>query len=330
MGERLFYTYHMAAVLFRLLSIFLMIGIGWIARRRTLLNADTTRNLSRLLTSRFYPALIFTSISHNFNTHSLLSNWQLPAGTFLIMLTGFLIGLLVERFLTDPHSKQGHAFLFQCTINNFSFLPMPLALMLWGEAGVAGLIFSAMGPELAMWTLGVYALSGRRLRRENLQRLLNPPLLTLTATLCFVLLRDALPEGSIAVLSHPVLAELQNAVQSTLKMLGAATIPIAMMIAGSRMAGLKAQHLFSKVQMVLALLRLIIIPAAAIGLIFLLPLEADVRRILVLVAIMPVAVSSVVLCELYDGDSDFSASAVLVTHLFCLITVPIWLALLSI
>ena len=320
----------MLSIFFRLLSIFLMIGIGWIARRRDIISADTTRSLSRLLTYYFYPALIFTSMTRHFNADSLAANWQLPAGTFAIMLIGFTIGLLVERLLTDPHSPQGHAFLFQCTINNYSFLPMPLVLMLWGEPGVAGLIFSAMGPELAIWTLGIYALSGRQLNLESFRQLLNAPLITMVATLCFIFLRDQIPAASAAFASRPTVVELTDAISSSLTLLGGATIPLAMMVAGSRMAGLRSHHLFSRIQIALALLRLVIIPAVAIGLMALLPLAGDTRRILTLVAVMPVAITSVVLCELYNGDSDFAASSVLITHLLCLVTVPLWLILLSI
>jgi len=320
----------MLSIFLRLLSIFLMIGIGWVARRRSIISAETTRSLSRLLATYFYPALIFTSMTRHFNTGSLVANWQLPVGTFVIMLIGFATGLLVERLLTDPHSRQGHAFLFQCTINNYSFLPMPLALMLWGEAGVAGLIFSAMGPELAIWTLGVYALSGRKLRLGSLRQLINPPLITMIATLCFVVLRDQLPGAAAGFTARPPVTEFTGAVNSALALLGGATIPLAMMVAGSRMAGLHAHHLFSRIQIVLALLRLVLIPAIAIGLMTMLPLADEIRRILILVAIMPVAVFSVVLCELYEGDSDFAASSILVTHMLCLITVPLWLSLLSI
>lgn len=319
----------MLSIFFRLLSIFLMMAIGWLARRRGLINSDTTRHLSKMLTYFFYPALIFTSMTSHFSTQSLAANWQLPAGAFLIMLIGFGIGLLVERLLTDPHSKQGHAFLFACTINNYSFLPLPLVLMLWGEPGVAGLIFSALGPELAVWTLGIYALSGRKLRIESLRQLLNPPLLTMVASLCIVFLRDQLPPGLSAIGVRPAIAELKAAVFAALTLLGGATIPMAMVVAGSRMADLRPHHLFSRIQAALAVLRLVIIPAIAFGLMALLPLTLDTRRILVMVAIMPVAVTSVVLSELYDGDSDFAASSVFITHLACLITVPLWLFLLN-
>ena len=49
--------------------------------------------------------------------------------------------------------------------------------------------------------------------------------------------------------------------------------------------------------------------------------------VLLVVAIMPSAVSSVPLSETYGSDSKFAASAVLTTHVFSLITIPLWLTL---
>ncbi len=319
----------MYLIFFRLLSVFLMIGIGWIARQRQMIEADSTRSLSRLLTNFFYPALIFTSMLRNFDTGGLAAHWTLPVGGFLIMLLGFGIGLLAERLLVDPHSRQGHAFLFQCTVNNYSFLPMPLALMLWGEAGVAGLIFSTLGPEVAVWTLGVYAFSGRQLRRDSLRHLVNAPLLTMIAALALILLRDGLPTRAVSFLAMPTVQASSEAIMAALTLIGGATIPIAMIVAGSRMAGLRGHHLFSRLQVSVGALRLLLIPAAAILLMHMLPLTADVERILCLVAVMPSAITSVVLSEIYRADSEFAASSVLVTHLFSLLTIPLWLALLA-
>lgn len=309
-----------------------MIGIGWIARRKGVLDAEATRQLSRLLATCIYPALIFSSMTRHFDVQALKSHWILPVGAFGIMFSGFIIGLCVERWFTDPHSRQGHVFLFQCTINNYSFLPMPLALMLWGETGVANLIFSTLGPELAIWTLGVYALSGRKLNRDNFKQLLNPPLLTILATLAFIVLRDIMPIAASAdsSTSDAPLAALGEAIRSAITLLGGATIPLAMIIAGSRMAGLRVHHLVSRTQMALTLLRLVIIPAAVVLMIMMAPFSEESRKILILVAIMPSAVTSVVLSEIYHADSEFAAATVLMTHLLCLLTIPLWLLLLKI
>jgi predicted permease len=47
----------------------------------------------------------------------------------------------------------------------------------------------------------------------------------------------------------------------------------------------------------------------------------------VLIAVMPAAMSSVTLAEAYGADAEFSAAALLTTHLACLVTIPLWLAL---
>ncbi len=318
----------MLPIALRIISIFMMIGVGWIACRLNIINADTTRNLSRLLTSFFYPALIITSMTRNFTPESLVARWYLPVGAFGIMLIGFCIGLLLERPLVNPQSRQGHAFLFQCTINNFSFLPMPLVLMFWGETAVASLIFSSLGPELAIWTLGVYAISGRRLRGGGFKHLFSPPLLSMAGALIFVFVKDALPAAFTAFFAQTFFREAGEAITSSATLFGNATIPVAMLVAGSRMAGLHPGHIFSRVQIAVGAIRLILVPAASFALILLLPLDTDTRRILILVSTMPSAVSSVILSEIYQADSEFAASSVLITHLLCLITIPFWLYLL--
>ena len=95
------------------------------------------------------------------------------------------------------------------------------------------------------------------------------------------------------------------------------------------MSELKWSHLFSLNQSVLAALRLLVIPATAVALVFLLPFgEETLRKVLLVVAIMPSAIASVILSEVYGGDIAFSSVGVLVTHLLSLITIPMWLFLL--
>jgi predicted permease len=59
----------------------------------------------------------------------------------------------------------------------------------------------------------------------------------------------------------------------------------------------------------------------------LVPMDGEIRRVLVLIATMPVAMASVTLAEAYKSDADFSAAAILFTHAACLVTVPLWLLL---
>jgi len=302
-----------------------MIAAGAGARRRNLLDAETTARLSRLVVVLFYPALIYSTLVNAFTFRELLEHWRLPGGAFLIMLVGFAVGVPATRLLCHSSDREKHTFHFQCTINNYSFLPMPIILLLWGERGVANLIFSTVGSEIAVWTLGMLALTGGRLRWASLRHLLTPPMLAILAaagTLAFT-------EFTGGTLPPPgATGEAWTALLSALDLFGKATVPLAMLVAGSRMAELHPRHVFGVSQTGLILLRTVIIPATAAALLFSLPFPVPARRVLFVVAVMPCSVASVMLSDVYDGDSDFAAASVLTTHLAALATVPLWLALL--
>jgi malate permease and related proteins len=317
----------MIAIILRILATFLMIGVGFLARKRGQITNETTRQLSHLLTTFFYPALIFTSMTRNFDLPSLGTFWVLPAGGFLIMLLGFVLGILIEKFIHRPAAGSENAFLFQCTINNYSFLPLPIALMLWGEAGVAGIIFSSLGSELALWTLGLFAISGRRMNAASLKRMISPPLVTIAISIFWIVLRDLLPAATMDAITHPMLQNPTEAALDAMRMLGSATIPIAMVMAGSRMAGLQPNHMFSLDKGIVAGLRLLVVPAIVVLCLVILPIAPDIRRTLLLVATMPSAVASVIFAELYNEDAEFAAACILLTHILCIPTIPLWMLL---
>lgn len=317
----------MIAIILRILATFLMIGVGFLARRKGQITNETTRQLSHLLTTFFYPALIFTSMTRNFDLRGLGEYWVLPVGGFAIMLLGFVIGILIEKFLHRPAAGTENAFLFQCTINNYSFLPLPIALMLWGESGVAGIIFASLGSELALWTLGLFAISGRRVNAANLKRMISPPLVTIAVSIAWIVLRDLLPESLMGMITHSTLLQPAVAAMDAMRMLGSATIPIAMVMAGSRMAGLHPKHLFSIDKGIVTGLRLLVVPALVVLLLAALPISGDIRRTLLLVATMPSAVASVIFAELYNEDAEFAAACILLTHILCIPTIPLWMLL---
>ncbi len=311
----------------QLISIFLMIGLGILARRLNIIDHRDTGRLARLLMLLFYPALIFSSITTNFSVSTLLDRWTLPVGTFLMMLLGLAIGLVTLRFIPIPADGRRRAFLFQAAINNYAFLPLPLVSVYFGQAGVAKLIFSTLGSELAVWTIGVMALTGHKITVGSLRHLLSAPLIAMAAAGLTILFRDLLANTEMAagLLRSPYSGNLVAALLTGLDMFGGATIPLAMLVAGSRIAELRTHHLFTRDQVTVTVLRLLLIPGTAILILTMLPLADDIRQILIIVAVMPGAIVSVLLSEIYNADTEFAASSILLTHLACLFTIPFWL-----
>ncbi len=310
----------------RILSIFLIILAGTVARKRSILTDKTITSMAVCVTNFFYPALIISSITSNFTIKSLISHWTLPAGTILIMFTGYIIGMIFSGFLTFESEKQKNTFLFQCTINNYVFLPLPIIAMLLGETGVGFLIFSSFGSELSVWTIGILGLTGNRTERKNIKNLMSAPIFALIFSIALVFARDTF--SGTPVFSNRLLREIVAGFAGSIDIFGKATVPLALFTAGGRMYNLSMKHIKKQVQFWVNFLRLIFIPAAACALLTVLPVSREIFMVLAVVSIMPAAIASVILSEAYGADTDFASSSVLTTHIFSLLTIPAWLTFL--
>ena len=308
------------------LTIFLMIFAGYLVRRLKVVDETFNRQLSLLLLNLFYPALILSSIVRNYTLESLAANWTLPAGTAVIMCTGWALGRLAMPWLHRQTDAFRRSFHFQCTMNNYSFLPIMLVAGLLGERAVAQVVFASLGAEVAMWTLGVQSLTGHPVSRRTIRNLVSLPMAVLVAAIGLLTCRYLLARGGVHTANVPAAGRLVGEMLlNTCQLIGQATIPVSAIICGSRMATLQADHLFSRPMLGMAGMRLLVIPAMAIALLTLLPLSLPVKQVLMVVAVQPCSMASVTMAEIYGTDARFAAATVLVTHVACLATIPIWL-----
>jgi len=318
----------MFSVFLKIVSIFLIVLSGWALRRKGWFGDGFNRELSLLLINLFYPCLIVSSIVRNFTFAELLANWMLPVGVAGILGTGWLIGRLIAPRLTRTPEPTRRCFHLLCMMNNYSFLPIMLVAALWGEKAVARVSFAALGAELCVWTLGVKAISGQKFSWAFLKNLRSMPMLALAAALAILagqagLTRIGMPAPAADTPLHQILQMLLHTAHIT----GQATIPVSAVICGSRLATLASDHLFSPLMAGLCAIRLLLVPAICIAVIRLLPLPPEIAATLIVVAIQPCAMASVSLAEVYGSDAHFTSAAILVSHLLCLLTLPLWLHL---
>jgi len=306
----------------QILFILFLMALGAIARRRGIVTEAGTSEMTRLLISFIYPALIFYSITR-LHPEQLARNWILPAMTLVMAGTGFALGLLALRWLKQVDHKRASAFLFQSTINNYLFLPLPLVMMMWGTEGVALLVFASMGFELAVWTVGVFLFNRSAKLADGLRIMFGPPLVTLIVSIIWICIRDLSP------LRLPESALLQRVLEllySGAETIGRATVALSMVVAGSRIAVLKTRAVRDPHVWIVSALRLAATPVLFILILRHIPMENLARNILTVVAVMPAAVASMIFSERFSGDTDFIAATLLVTHLGAILTVPLLLA----
>lgn len=318
------------AVFLRIVAIFLVFAAGFVLRRSNRVDDPFIRQLSVVLMTVFYPCLIVNTLVLKLTLPELARLWVLPVGAALVMVLGWVVSLGLRAACPRWPDAQRRTGQFLCLMNNYSFLPLMLATSLWGKRGEALVVFSTLGPEIVLWTLGVQTIAGHRLRWNTLRNLLSMPMLAMAVAFGILALESLLPGTVLPARTSALGAvgrQLGDMLLYTCGLAGQATLPVSAIIAGMRMGSMRPHHLVSARMAVITALRLLAIPAAAILVLFVLPLENEVRSLLVVIAVMPVALTSVPMSEVYHADGDFAAAAVLTTHIACLVTIPLWLAI---
>lgn len=291
---------------------FVCVAIGFFVRKRGLLLGTQAARLSWWTGWVIYPAMAFSAITTTFDRESLLSHWGLPVAELGIMLFGAAVACVVIRHYRFSSPQVAGTFGFDLTIGNYIFLPLPLAIFLWGPDAAANIIVASLGAEISYWTFGVAFLSAGRF---SWKRLFTPALVALLLGFAEVLWCP--PEFHQVVLKmNWVLAKV-----------GVLTIPLAMLLLGYHLAGAIRSRWLNREVMMVTLFRGVLVPLVFLLILPFLPLSVGAKRSLFLVSTMPVAVASVYMSDLFDGDPEYAAKCVMVGHLFSILSVPLWLGL---
>lgn len=320
----------MLSVAIQITAIFAMIGIGILATRRNWFSKDFSTQLSLLLIRVFYPSLLFSAILRKYTLAELADKWILPAGAAGIVVIGWSVGWVAKRTLAR-HFKAPtrRAFHFTCTMNNYSFLPiMLIAGTPLGEEGIAMIALTTIASDTLMWTLGFRTFTGQKLKFSQLpSMLLRPPILALfSAISCLVIFHF------FAITPKTLMANecTKVALNTLYTYLGSATIPASALVCGMRLGQLRLTGLFTYPQIAVTALRMIVIPAIILTILFFLPITEAQRLVFGLIALMPGAMVGVSMAEVYGGDIPFVSAMILNTHALCIITVPIGLYVLGV
>ena len=307
--------------LLQILMVFFLMSLGAFARRRGMLSRQGTGDLARMLVIIFYPALIFDSITR-MSVNQLWENRVMPAMTLLIAGLGLILGLFTLRRIKPENASRSGAFLFQSTINNYLFLPLPLVALRFGQQGLSLLVFAAMGFELTVWSVGVLFFNRVRGVTEGLRIMFGPPLVAMLISIVWISIRD------LTAFSAPLpgaLSRLPELLEFGVTTIGRATVAVSMIVAGSRISVLRPASIGDPHVWLVSSLRLVVIPVLAILLLNRMQLGETARGVLCVVAVMPAAVTSLIFSERFNGDSEFIAASLLLTHLFAVVTVPVLL-----
>ncbi len=307
----------MQAIFAALLPIFILIVMGFLLRRWLIAEDAHWVGLERLLYYVMFPCLLIGTMAR-----ADLSNVPIAAigGTMLasVLLMSALCFALKPAFERWLRSD-GPAFtsLFQGATRWQTFVALPVAGNLYGERGLAlaSVAIVAMTPILNVICVSVlvrYASPGKADWRTVLAAIIRNPLIWACA---------------IGAALNPVHAAIPQPVDTVIDALGRSSLALGLLIVG---AGLRIEELtrFKPLTLPSTLLKLFVMPVAAVSIAMLCGLSGDALRIIVCCTAVPAASNSYILARQLGGDAPLMAQIISVQTILAAVTMPVAFALL--
>ena len=299
---------NMMGVAVQVMTLFVMMGVGFVLRKRSLLTETGTSQMSFVLTNIVTPCVIIHSLQTE-KTPELLQSMGKAAG----ILAGFyVVGILLTFFFFRKEPETTRKTLRYAVIYcNTGFMGLPLVQAVLGDEALIYATISVVMFNLFTWTHGAMLMGGKAAMSVK-KALLNPGTVALFVGFPLFLLSVRLP--SFLGNSIGMLADLNT--------------PLAMLVIGSLMGTANLKESFTQKKLYLTtFLRLILVPA--IVLLALAPLKLDylLYATCVILCSSPVAGMTPIFAVKFGGDTVSASQSVTLSTLLSILTMPVFAAL---
>jgi hypothetical protein len=286
--------------------ILLLVGVGVALRMSGLLPRSAAATLNTLLIWVAIPALVWTAIRPATLTWALAG---IVAVAWVVALAGIAVAWVLGRYAFKLQRATLGAFVLVAGLGNTGYLGYPISVALFGQPGLSRAVFydvfGTVGVLLTVGLLVAYRFGENADGVSPWREVLGFPVLLVAI-------------AAIALKPVPVPILVSDAIDSLAKM----TVPLIMISLGLTLD-------FSKVRSHLAnsaaagAIKLVALPLLAWGLALVVLHDPLPIRIAVLEAGMPSMMLALVVAARFGLDTEFAASAIMLTTAASIVTLPL-------
>lgn len=297
------------------LSILLMIGIGYYLTLKGWFNDETSKLFSRVIINLSMPALMVSNIMTTFTKESLSHAGKGIVIPFISIFICYIFSILVVKLLKISPQRKGA---FQCMffLSNTLFIGLPINIALFGEASVPYVLYYYFSNTTFFWTIGVYIISkdsglatGGIFSKDTLKKIFTPPLYGFLISLLFILLNIQLPKF----------------IMDTCKYLGALTTPLSMLFIGIVISSINVKDFTLNRDMLGVLVgRFLISPLVTYGFAIALSAPLLMKNVFFIQAALPVMANTAIVTKEYGADYEYAAVLIAVSTVASLVFIPIY------
>lgn len=301
----------MDAIQITILSIVLMITLGYFLKRIGFLDVDSIDSFNKVVLNVFLPCMIFSAL-YTADLSLIPSLFPLP---FIILLSSFVTGIISYFILKRLNFSDVKlwSILVTIMIANTAFMGYPVNIGIFGNDGLLRAIFCDMATTIIFLILSfVLSLKFGGTFKTAIKRV------------AFFIPLWAIIFGVIFNLfSIPIGPVLEN----TVNYFGKATIPLIMISLG---LSIEFDGLVRSKFMILftSVMKLIIFPLVAFVIVSYLGLVDLQFNVPIIEAAMPSGMLSLVLAISYKLDFELTSDCILINTVFSLLTLPVIIMLL--
>lgn len=303
---------NIAAVIGEMIALFLILAIGYIANKASLLNRDGAKLLSKLIVNVTLPALILASVMEIEDKMTGPDLAILLAIAFLSYAILGVVAWVTPKLIKAPQGTAG-TYSFMAIFGNVAFIGFPIISAVYGQEAIFYAALFNIPFNLLIFSVGVAMLSPGGKLKIGRQVLLNPSLLAAILALILYLLPWSYPAPLV----------------ETASLLGSITVPGAMLVVGASLGAIPIKEVFNDFRVyIVAFIKLVICP-----LIILVCFSPFVDNYLILGAAvittaMPVATNAAMLSMEYGGDETLASKGIFISTVLSIFTMPLIIMLL--
>lgn len=292
---------------FSLITIAIIITLGYILGKLHLIGKDTNRDIVNLLLTVFMPAALLNAFPSEYSKDSLSLFSQGFIGGFLTMVVMILIAHVIfnkKVFKGELSYEAKFAFIF----NNATFLGYPLISTAFGQQGIIPYCGFIVAFNIALFSYGVWLFERKLTPKFFKELILNPNII-------------AVALGAILFLAR---IELPSPVSSAVTYVASATTPLSLICIGYMLSRAHLKTVLRKWRLaVIAGLQLVLAPTITYFITTLLHFPTEVVLVCTLIQSLPTATSLGLFAEKYGGNQSESSEIVVISTLLSAITLPI-------
>lgn len=293
----------------QVLVLFILIAVGFLCGKGGVITEHASKKMTDIVLYVVTPCVMVSAFQREFS-------FELLGKVFIAALTAAMILVasifLVKLVFHDKNLARKKVLQFSVVFSNCGFMSLPLQKALLGEDGwFYGSIFVAVF-NLFVWTYGLLDMSGDKKQLSVKKLLVNPGLIGVVVALILFVCGISLPSVILQPVTH--LANLNT--------------PLPMLIIGYYLANADFKKAFTDVGAYLAmLLRLAVIPVAAVFAMAALGLDTKMTIAFVVASSAPTAATTTMFAAKFDRDVALSVSVVASSTLLSIITMPLIVSL---